>query len=156
MVRLKAHDMPKLKAFSRNFNSKVVRLKEDIPAVSYVLILFQFQSGAVKRQCSFSCRQSQLYFNSKVVRLKVKPLPSMKAKTALFQFQSGAVKSCSCSVSRVGFWYFNSKVVRLKVLQNRMGEVSESDFNSKVVRLKGHSFRIAEIPNSISIPKWCG
>ena len=74
-------------------------------------------------------------FNSKLVRLKVKPYEDTEGKLTMFQFQTGAIKSHNvfshaCPITSS----FNSKLVRLKV--------------TSLIQSQGFG-------RKVSIPNWC-
>ena len=80
---------------------------------------FQFQNGAIKRRHFSEAVFNQIYFNSKMVRLKALNAEADELQ-ATFQFQNGAIKR---------FWFlrlpsllinFNSKMVRLKEIKTAL------------------------------------
>ena len=155
VVRFKAKQERKPGADFGCFNSKVVRFKVCaalFPAA--LIVLFQFQSGAIQRFFSdcFYCFFVQ------------------------FQFQSGAIQSNTALTVNVPDLCFNSKVVRFKAFcliyalvivvvsipkwcdSKQFPEITETaftSFNSKVVRFKGRNTGGGSLETFVSIPKWC-
>ena len=78
-------------------------------------VLFQFQSGAVKRRSGFSSQKPQRIFQFQSGAVKRQLPHSYRCQIIIFQFQSGAVKRPIYRVAFILYAYFNSKVVRLKV-----------------------------------------
>ena len=71
VVRLKVGQLAGVRYNIRSFNSKVVRLKvHRFRRTSFMSLMFQFQSGAVKRNGVKTPSVKPQCFNSKVVRLK--------------------------------------------------------------------------------------
>ena len=79
--------------------------------------LFQFQNGTIKSRRSGFVYCSKVYFNSKMVRLRVN------------QRREGG-----CN-----YLYFNSKMVRLRELKLQI-RIAGKNFNSKMVRLRGQNW----------------
>ena len=101
----------------KGFNSKLVRLEVSRDsAVTRFTIVFQFQTGSIRRISHFMVfLQSNISFNSKLVRLKVRTNLANNYTAIMFQFQTGAIKSKLPSNNRsVLYDGFNSKLVRLK------------------------------------------
>ncbi len=112
-----------------------MRLSEGNPFLVYAQILFQFQSGAIKRQqagispsmfYSFQFqsgaikRQKRLLpgyssqsFNSNLVRLSGTANVDPSLGVSEFQFQSGAIKRLNRRGGAQGSISFNSNLVRL-------------------------------------------
>ena len=143
-------------------------------------VLFQFQTGAIKRQVQYIAgRTAYEGFNSKLVRLKAYPethsshakrrfnskLVRLKGKRRRnrcprifgFQFQTGAIKSdAHPNPSDPVMPRFNSKLVRLKEKVRVNPGVNLNGFNSKLVRLKeAKLMELNSIDTSVSIPNWC-
>ena len=104
-------------------------------------ILFQFQTGAIKRDVSVVFQMGVgVSFNSKLVRLKEDSLlPIQSVPYASFNSKLVRLK---VNVSSVGFSNagifkcFNSKLVRLKAEETLRAVITLARFNSKLVRLK--------------------
>ena len=79
-----------------------------------MLIVFQFQSGSIKRIVAVGALIWKINFNSKVVRLKEEIAKAEILQLKEFQFQSGSIKRINKTRSRYLKTDFNSKVVRLK------------------------------------------
>ena len=108
------------------------------------MILFQFQSGAIKSKYrKWSCKFTGSSFNSKVVRLKEGW--QIFNGTDLNSFNSKVVrlKVVKLFITQQ-MWYrsFNSKVVRLKEKLLLSLFTVDCRFNSKVVRLKDQKVKI--------------
>ena len=85
-----------------------------------MIILFQFQTGAIRSYLKVSIRFYMflhvLYcFNSKLVRLEDTPYLDSSGKVTMFQFQTGAIRrKMVVSIGIVKIACFNSKLVRLE------------------------------------------
>ena len=89
-------DMFSVASLGSSFNSKLVRLKEDVNVISsYAGYGFQFQTGAIKSLLARSRLRLLRGFNSKLVRLKA-PSARCLFESWEFQFQTGAIKRRIC------------------------------------------------------------
>ena len=143
-----------------SFNSKLVRLKgvHQI-AIKPKLILFQFQTGSIKRTDYQFKREDGYCFNSKLVRLKEADLGVSFEVQGVFQVQTGSIKRDQVSwpvatdtdrfqfqtgsIKRRSFdrqWFrqtmfqFQTGSIKSEPLHRRCETYSR--FNSKLVRLK--------------------
>ena len=93
----------------------MVRLKEK-GGILYRLdkAIFQFHYGTIKRQTICSDKDSYLYFNSTMVRLKESERKS-RYKQVAFQFHYGTIKRDAVIGRLYDKQNFNSTMVRLKV-----------------------------------------
>ena len=76
------------------------------------------------------------YFNSTMVRLKVKNVRNKASRNGLFQFHYGTIKRNVYVNHLVNIINFNSTMVRLKAENNLNPITNFRNFNSTMVRLK--------------------
>ena len=82
--------------------------------MSCLFSLLQCCIGTIKRKSKIRNRQSQINFNSTLVRLKETLASDVLSTSIPFQFHIGAIKSLPNLINHDNQSYFNSTLVRLK------------------------------------------
>ena len=139
--------------------------------------MFQFHYGTIKSTMPMLFTETDIRFNSTMVRLKGVCAPYVFSAFSLFQFHYGTIKrvveecllaliACFNSTmvrlkgGRCGatptawFCSFNSTMVRLKGAVVPIPTLPEGCFNSTMVRLKGHGSTTLSPVFFVSIPLW--
>ena len=104
----------RLSVVTGSFNSKMVRLRENLPLFTGNPPSFQFQNGAIESGQRGLCRIALM----------------------MFQFQNGAIERTANLVYADRLGRFNSKMVRLRARQHGKVRLTRRRFNSKMVRLR--------------------
>ena len=99
-------------------------------------LLFQSQTGAIRRQWLTTSQRCTTSFNPKLVRLEVLTPQEVKAASGLFQSQTGAIRSFRRAFA-FSILSFNPKLVRLEVRILSHYTYMRESFNPKLVRLEG-------------------
>ena len=136
----------------------MVRLKEGkTGGFTYLLSIFQFHYGSVKRSCGNinSTKPGKFQFHYGSVKRFFRLL--LLLPRLAFQFHYGSVKRGHGKVQRRhGTGHFNSTMVRLKDWEGGFVNDKDDNFNSTMVRLKV----VYPLPSPaavvISIPLWFG
>ena len=92
MVRLRDFAPERFGGERFSFNSNMVRLREVTKNTRTVILVFQFQYGAIKSQPEGLTAQETSGFNSNMVRLRENPDGTHRGLINQFQFQYGAIK----------------------------------------------------------------
>ena len=179
LVRLRAAFNTRSTTTATCFNSNLVRLRVNVFPIHHLqLHVFQFQSGAIKRQHDSAivlrhpgfnsnlvrlreARKSRRNwprscFNSNLVRLRVKWRGNTSGQTNMFQFQSGAIKShqtgeCNATAN---LFQFQSGAIKRPRSTSIYPMSMLFQFQSGAIKRKRHSVYVGYFTH-VSIPIWC-
>ena len=149
MVRLREYPENVFRRSAKGFQFQHGTIERGLCVGEQVLeIVFQFQHGTIERIPTSAALKTAFYFNSNMVRLRVRTVSSASAQNTVFQFQHGTIESTcpvcalhSNLVISIPTWYDWEKTFAnfsLNVLLN---------FNSNMVRLRDIFSRLIGINN---------